>query len=222
MGTIAIVASSDFNEAHFRALAARGAFSKVIAADGGYAHVKTAGYTPDLTVGDFDSLGFIPDDCEILRFPAEKDESDLALALDCAAQGEADTVVVYGALGGRLDHTMAAIAELASLSERGFRVFSIGTDAACSLLTGPDSLELPAADTGIVSVFSLNDFSLGVSESGLKYPLDDAVLSSRTSWGLSNEMTGVRASVSVDIGTLLVFFPLAVSEKLLDETAQDR
>lgn len=220
MRTVAIVASAEFNEVQFRTLVKRGVFDCVIAADGGYAHVKAAGFTPDITVGDFDSLGYVPSDCEILQFPAEKDASDLALALDCAAQRQADRMVVFGALGGRLDHTLAALAEMACVSEAGIRVFAIGADTACTFLVGPGKVCLPPHECGTVSVFSLSDASSGVSEYGLKYPLDDAVLSNRTSWGLSNELIGEPASISVTDGTLLVIYPLAISEKLLDETAE--
>ena len=80
-------------------------------------------------------------------------------------------------------------------------------------VTGPDVFELPQGlDAGVVSVFSANDTAHGVIERGLEYSLDDEPLSNRTSLGLSNELTGKPAAVSVEEGTLYVFYPLATGE----------
>ena len=80
-------------------------------------------------------------------------------------------------------------------------------------VTGPDVFELPEGlDAGVVSVFSANDTARGVIERGLEYSLDDEPLSNRTSLGLSNELTGKPAAVSVEEGTLYVFYPLATGE----------
>ena len=85
-----------------------------------------------------------------------------------------------------------------------------GDDFAVRCVTGPDVFELPEGlDTGVVSVFSANDTARGVIERGLEYSLDDEPLSNRTSLGLSNELTGKPAAVSVEEGTLYVFYPLA-------------
>ena len=77
-----------------------------------------------------------------------------------------------------------------------------------AFLAGPGELLIDAASEGIVSVFSLTDVSTGVNEEGLKYGLDDATLTNRTSWGLSNELVGTAARISVESGTLAVFLPL--------------
>ena len=69
-------------------------------------------------------------------------------------------------------------------------------------------LLIEAADEGIVSVFSLSDVATGVCEEGLKYGLDHVALTNRTSWGLSNELAGAAARISVESGTLVVFLPL--------------
>ena len=94
----------------------------VIAADGGYEScIKIAKRHPDLLIGDFDSLGEsvladIPKSVEILTFPVEKDASDLEIAVEEAVKRGFECFYIYGALGKRLDHTLASIAVLVSLS----------------------------------------------------------------------------------------------------------
>ena len=208
MTTYALVGASDFNAAYFAERAACGAFDAVIAVDGGFASLEAAGCVPDLALGDFDSLGFVPEGVPVKLFPAEKDASDMELALEEALTCGAGTVEVYGALGGRLDHTLANLSLLASFAERGLDVVAVGERERIALLVGPGELLIEAADGGIVSVFSLTDASTGVVEEGLKYELDGATLTNRTSWGLSNELVGTAARISVESGTLAVFLPL--------------
>ena len=117
-------------------------------------------------------------------------------------------VDVYGALGGRLDHTVANLQLLASFAERGLAVAAVGERERIAFLVGPGELRLPALPSGIVSVFSLTDVSTGVVEEGLKYGLDGVALTNRTSWGLSNELVGTPARIALESGTLAVFLPL--------------
>lgn len=208
LSTVALVGASDFNAGHFAARREEGAFDAVIAVDGGFASLTAAGCAPDLAIGDFDSLGYVPKGVEVLAFPPEKDASDMELALGDAVARGADAVEVYGALGGRLDHTLANLQLLASFAERGLEVAAVGERESVAFVVGPGELRLPAARSGIVSVFSLTDVSLGVVEEGLKYGLDGVVLTNRTSWGLSNELVGAPARIALESGTLAVFLPL--------------
>ena len=133
----------------------------------------------------------------------------MELALEEALASGADAVEVYGALGGRLDHTLANLLLLASFAERGLTVTAVGERERVTFLVGPGELALDGGEAGaIVSVFSLSDVATGVCEEGLKYGLDHVALTNRTSWGLSNELTGTAARISVESGTLAVFLPL--------------
>ena len=204
----ALVAASDFNAKHFRALDVRGAFDKVVAVDGGFAHLEALGRMPDVALGDFDSLGYEPVGVEVRRFPSHKDKSDLEIAFDYAMEKQAESLIVYGALGGRLDHTMANLQMGARFAEEGLGVMFVGQDCAVSIVVGPARFELPALQEGTVSVFSARDCAYDVAESGMEYPLDAEVLTNRTTLGVSNELMGKPASVSVREGTLYVFHPL--------------
>ncbi|MEC4295806.1 thiamine diphosphokinase [Adlercreutzia shanghongiae] len=208
MTTYALVGASDFNAGHFVARWQEGAFDTVIAVDGGFASLVAVGCAPNLAIGDFDSLGFVPEGIEVLVFPPEKDASDMELALEEAVTRGADAVEVYGALGGRIDHTLANLQLLASFAERGLEVRAVGADSQIAFLVGPTELCVEGEPGALVSVFSLSDASTGVVEEGLKYSLDHVTLTNRTSWGLSNEFAAAPARIAAESGTLAVFLPL--------------
>ena len=191
MATCALVGAVDFNAEDFKARQAAGEFDY------------------DMAVGDFDSLGYVPKCRRVSRHPVKKDKSDMELAMEKALSWGHDELIVYGALGARLDHTLANLQLFAKFSERDVYVTAVADTYAVRLLTGPDVFELPALGGGTVSVFSANDMARGVIERGMEYSIDDEPLSNRTSRGLSNELTGEEATVAVEEGTLYVFYPLA-------------
>lgn len=129
MSCCALVGAGPFNAECFRARHEADAFACVVAVDGGYASLGELGCTPDVVMGDFDSLGYVPqglpDAVELHQYPTHKDESDMELALCLAQERGFEEVEVYGAIGGRLDHTLANLQLLASFSEQGLRVTAI-------------------------------------------------------------------------------------------------
>ena len=208
MTTCALVAALDFNEGHFTAWANEGRFTEVYAVDAGFAHLEKAGFSPDMAIGDFDSLGYVPKCRRVVSLPVEKDKSDLEVAMDRVKMRRYDEVVIYGALGGRLDHTIANLQMCARFAEEGIDVTFVADDYAIRILVGPDVFELPLLEKGTVSVFSATAESYGVIERGMHYSIDDDTLTNRTTWGLSNELEGREAAVAVEEGTLYVFYPL--------------
>ncbi|MCL5046484.1 MAG: thiamine diphosphokinase [Actinobacteria bacterium] len=100
----------------------------IICADGGAGHALKMGLSPDVLIGDFDSLdGDIVEEisragAEVLRVPTEKDQTDTQLALDLALSRGAREILVLGAIGDRLDHTMANILLLPKLAVHGANV----------------------------------------------------------------------------------------------------
>ena len=209
MGICALVGASDFNEAHFRQRMEDGAFDLVVAVDGGYEALGGGGRRPPRCLGDFDSLGYVPSDVPVQRFTPFKAESDMELGLRYACEQGASEVEAYGALGGRLDHTVANLQLFAKYSERGLRVSAVGLDERVAFVTGPAAYELPHLEKGTVSVFALNDQVEGLFEEGMLYSFDSPRLTNRSTRGLSNELVGQPASVRVGQGTVVVFCPLA-------------
>lgn len=218
MNACAIVAASEFNSQRFCELDAACAFGCVIAVDGGYAHLEHIGRAPDVAIGDFDSLGYVPQGVPVERFSANKDASDTELALMWAEGHGYGRIYAFGMLGGRLDHTIANMQVFARYSEEGMEILAEGASEELVFLSGPATLDIEARlmseRAGIqrasltVSVFSMSDECTGVSERGMKWELHDVALSNRTSLGLSNELVRDVASVSVRSGTLAVFLPL--------------
>lgn len=175
----------------------------VICADGGLSSASRFGVTPDLIVGDFDSLGSVPPGSNVVKHPVEKDETDSFLALRLGLERGCDSFVFFGCLGGRLDHTLANIQHLQYLAERGARGVLVGEHEELTVIKN-GSLHFPAEQTGGISVFSLSDKSEGVSIRGLHYEAENATLTNGFPLGVSNSFEGREAEVSVKNGVLLV------------------
>ena len=177
----------------------------VIAADGGLAHLERRGQRPDLIVGDFDSLGRVPEGANVIRHPVEKDDTDMMLAVRTGLERGCRNFLLYGGLGGRLDHAYANLQALSWLADRGARGWLLGSGMAASVIRN-GHLDFAAGRQGVVSVFCPNGEARGVDLTGLYYPLKDAVLTSSFPLGVSNQFTGETASVSVREGSLLVMW----------------
>ena len=178
----------------------------VIAADGGWEPCRGVGLTPDLLLGDFDSLHTVPDFARIRRVPVEKDDTDMMAAIKKGLSLGCNAFYLYGATGGRFDHTMANVQALTFLAKRGARGFLFGRDTVCTVVQD-GFCDLPARSGGYVSVFCLSDCARGVDISGLKYEIQNAGLTNAFPLGVSNEFKGENARVSVQSGTLLIIAP---------------
>lgn len=177
----------------------------VIAADGGLRHLERASIKPDYIIGDFDSLGFVPEGSGVIRLKPEKDDTDMDSAVKKGLELGFDSFVIFGACGGRPDHTLANYQLAASLAERGCRVILACDDISVTALHN-GTLELDPSLSGYISVFAHSDVCEGVCEKGLKYELDNVKLKNTFALGVSNEFTGVPARVSVKKGTLLIMY----------------
>jgi len=181
---------------------ARDAF--VIAADGGLAHTEAYGIVPNLAVGDFDSLGALPNGVETLRFPVMKDDTDMALAVNEGLARGCNAFFLFGGMGGRLDHTLANMALLLSLAQKGISAYLVGKEGVVTCLCGGDCLEFSQTCEGILSVFAASEVCKGVSIQGLLYSLENGTLMQDKALGVSNHFTGQSASVSVEKGSLFL------------------
>jgi thiamine pyrophosphokinase len=185
--------------------------SLVIAADGGARHCLKLGITPQVVIGDFDSLTdkeietLSANGVEFIRHPVEKDETDLELALDQAFQMGATEVTLYGLLGGRWDMTVANLLLLAAprYAEIKFRIIDGATTA--FILRGGGILELDAQPGATVSAIPLNGAASGITYQGLQWPLENATLPFGTPRGVSNAVVGSEVQIFLEEGTLLVF-----------------
>lgn len=180
----------------------------LLAADGGLRHLQSLGLTPDEILGDFDSLGYVPENSS--RFPVEKDDTDSMLAIRRGLALGYREFWLYGSLDGpRLDHTAANYQALQYLADHHAFGYLIGKDYLVTVVKN-GSLRFPDGCRGTVSVFCQGSDAHGVTLKGLYYPLENAVLTSGFPLGVSNHFTGQAAEIAVTQGSLLVFFPRAV------------
>lgn len=173
----------------------------VIAVDGGGALCLAAGVVPDVLVGDLDSLSaeaaarIQAAGAEVVRFPAEKDASDLELALGEARTRGATRVVVTAAASGRLDHTLAALATLAAAADLAPRLVEPTMSAWVLSPSGRDRVAL-SGEGSTLSIVAWGGGAL-VSATGVHWPLDRALLEPTSTRGLSNVVAGSKRAVIV-------------------------
>lgn len=176
----------------------------VIAADGGLLHTQMLGITPNEIIGDFDSLGYVPEGSVV--FPVEKDDTDAMLAARRGLALGYREFVFYGSLDGRrLDHTVANYQTLQFLADHDARGTLVGRDFLVTAVKN-GSLTFPAGQKGTVSVFCMGADARGVSLEGLYYPLQDATLTAGFPIGCSNHFTGEEAKITVEDGSLLILW----------------
>ena len=189
----------------------------IICADGGLSHALRFGLTPDLVVGDLDSAE--PEELkrlagqgtEIETHPAEKNETDLELALLAALERRAKEIVVLGALGKRLDMTLANILLLASeriasglSGEEGPALRLMDEAETAFFMVGPGEIRLEGEKGDSVSLMALDGPVRGLSLRGLRYPLKAANLPLGSTRGISNVIEEPPARLSLLEGGLLV------------------
>jgi len=181
----------------------------IIAADGGGNHLPRLKIIPDAVVGDMDSIDpglltqFEQSGTKVLRYPAEKDQTDLELAIQYALEQGAKEMVIAAGLGGRLDQTLGNLSLLSMpvLSRINLRLED-GVEEAWFLCAGKTEIKGKVGD--IVSLLPWGEPVAGIITEGLKYPLENETLYPEKSRGISNELVRQDAGVFVRSGRLLI------------------
>lgn len=204
----------------------------IVAADGGYKTATQFGIEPSVIIGDFDSSD-MPENtaAHVIKLNRDKDDTDTLAAVKLGLRRGYKTFVIYGGVGGRLDHTVANFGVLAYLNAFGARGFLIDRDSVATVVTD-DKILLPKSARGTVSVFAYGGVATGVTEKNMRYALDNAELTPEFPLGVSNAVGTItkseqndkiiefdgnfkkgqspnrdRAEISVKHGSLLIFFP---------------
>ena len=170
----------------------------LIAADAGWQSAKELGLVPDICLGDYDSAA-APQGAE--RLPAEKDDTDTHYAAKKALALGATHVTILGGLGGRLDHTLANFQTVLFLQQQGVQAVLADENTEMHVLL-PGTHTVPQKDSCYVSLFPISELATGVTLQGLKYPLQNAVLSNVFPIGVSNEFAAENAIISLKTGGL--------------------
>jgi thiamine pyrophosphokinase len=179
----------------------------IICADGGARHAYRIGVVPDLIIGDLDSLDgemqshFVRRGSRIMRYPRAKDETDTKLALEMAFLTAPDEILVFGAIGARLDHTLANLSLLILAADRGIHVRLV--DEWCEVFAVKGT-EVIAGEPGqTVSLLPLGSDVTGITLEGFEYPLADATMTIARPYGISNRLVSAAGRIAVGSGYLL-------------------
>lgn len=195
-----IIANGELDSADLRQIAEA---DQLIAADGGFAHCIEHGLTPSVVIGDLDSLeeGALTDFAgQVIRHPAEKDESDLELALAYSIEQGATEILILAGLGTRWDQTVANVMLLSTVSTQ-VRLVD-GLQELFVIKAGEvANFDAPVGST--VSLIPLTDNVQGVKTRGLQYPLKDDSLQFGKTRGISNSIIAEPATVEISHGRLL-------------------
>lgn len=175
----------------------------VIAADGGLRHTQALGIIPNAVLGDFDSLGYVPEGAQV--FPVEKDDTDSMLAIRHGLALGYREFVLYGSLDGeRLEHTVANFQALRYLAEHGAKGTLVGIRQISTLVrNGTLTFE---GCKGYLSLFCLGPDAKGVTLRGLKYGMENGSLTGSFPLGCSNRFTENQATVTVQDGCILAIW----------------
>jgi thiamine pyrophosphokinase len=178
----------------------------VVAADGGIVHAPVLRVRPQLWIGDFDSSD--PDDprgagIERRVFPRDKDELDAELAMRAAAAQGARAFVLWGAFGGRFDHTLALCSMAVDWTERGSDVLLHSGDESALPVLGGRSLTVAVQPGQTLSLLALEPLT-GVEMSGVRWPLHTAHVTPGTVRTMSNQAVSEHVELYAATGRGLV------------------
>lgn len=179
----------------------------VIASDGGTRHLASLNMTPDLIMGDFDSVDpallddYVRQGVKIERFPTDKDKTDTQIAVDRAIAMGAKQVVMLGALGTRFDHSYANVLLLVRLAKHGIAAIVLNDHNA--IFISDSMIHLKAPPGTIVSLLPIGSDAVIHATVGLQYGLCDALLPLHYPMGVSNVMTLPEARITISSGYVM-------------------
>lgn len=181
----------------------------VICADGGIEHLIKLKIVPNLVLGDLDSISqlglkFIKDNnIPINKFPAIKDDTDTALALDYMLDQGFNEITFMGVTGTRMDHTLANILLLITLLERGIRGKIVDDNNIIQLVD--KYLEIKYRENTFVSIIPISEEGVVVSLEGFFYNLDKETIKLGSTYGISNRIVKDYGKIEIHKGKALVF-----------------
>ena len=175
----------------------------VIAADSGGDHARELGLKVDLIIGDFDSCSTeaIEQAYEARKFPADKDVTDLELALAAAIEKNVSSVTIITSARGRFDHTFGNIIVASSNRWRDLEIDLFIDNTYTTIINNKAKLKGNPFDT--LTLFAIGGTAFGITSKGLKWELDGIDLSVGSGLGISNEFTTSEVEIHVDEGTIV-------------------
>jgi thiamine pyrophosphokinase len=185
-----------------------------VGVDRGVHTLLKAGIQPYISFGDFDSITederkwIANQTSQMNTFPSEKDETDLELAFLWAIEQQPEEILIFGATGGRMDHTLGGIQLLIN-----DRIMSLGTHISIQIIDRHNIIFAKAPGTHdilqhatkkYISFFAISDEVKGLTLQGFKYPLNNHTLKRGSTLCISNELISSHGHFSFQSGILLV------------------
>lgn len=181
----------------------------IIAADGGVKYLELLGVEADICIGDFDSVSIAErkkidrSKAQVIELPTKKDETDTLAAIMEGVELGCSTFYLIGALGGRLDHTLANLQCLFYLKQHGCDGFILDRGQTILMLKD-ECVYLPEKEKGKISIFAFGGEAKGVTIEGLEYEIEDETLEPSFPLGVSNSFVGEDVCIKVEEGCMLV------------------
>jgi len=189
-------------------------FDLIIGVDGGTRYAHILNLTPDIIIGDMDSLTDLDrqkfNKAEYMRYPVDKDETDLELALQYVVKMKVEKIVMIGVMGGRMDMTIANIM-LISQIKMATHLIEIWHGEQTGFVINPPGKAVYGHTGDTISIIPLNGVASAVTTKGLKYALNNENLFQGSVRGISNMFTESSAHIILDSGLLLAVHTPRVS-----------
>ena len=175
-----------------------GSYDYIICSDGGANHAYSMNIVPDYIIGDYKSKKV-----KFEKFPTKKDETDTELCIELSDKLKAKEIHLIGALGGRIDHTIANINLLYYIRKRGITP-KIISEKEEIYIAMDEEITIYGEIGDIISILPIKNDAKGVTLNNLEYPLEDYDIEFSRPLGISNVMTDVNCSIKVKEGSLII------------------
>ena len=180
----------------------------IICCDGGSKYLFEEGIIPHYIIGDLDSS--IPQIIQFFetknvvfkKFNSKKDETDMELCIDFAISLGTNEIVILGAIGTRIDHTLTNINLLMKAEDANVKVVIVDNNNEIQIIS--NNITITGKKGDLVSLIPISTYVEGIDTTGLEYPLKNATMTIGKSLGVSNVMTSNLATVNIKSGYLLV------------------
>lgn len=204
-----IISGGDIEEEFLKSFIKKQKIDKVIVADRGLEILNKINLVPNYIIGDFDSVNesilneYKNKNIEVLKLNPEKDYTDTHMALKLAIELKSNQIYILGALGKRMDHTIANIHILKEAVDNNINCKIIDKNNEIELITSGTN-EVKNSKYKYISLIPLTSNVTGIILKGFKYSLDNATLEIGQSIGVSNEIVSDKAEIIIKTGILIM------------------
>lgn len=186
-------------------------YDYIICADGGLERAKKYGIVPDIIIGDFDSVDlsvlkqYESNNIPIEKFPIEKDSTDMELAVEFAISKGYNNIILTGASGSRLDHTLGNIMLMERCFKIGVIITLIDNNNEIKIISDNTDLIIDFKEGYYISIIPVDDFIQGLNLEGFKYPLNNVNVQRGSTLCISNQIISINGRITLRKGTAIVF-----------------